>query len=234
MRVAVIQSSYIPWRGYFDFIRSVDLFVIYDDVQYSKGSWRNRNRLKTRQGLKWLTVPVTVSLGQRICDVCVSAGALSWGEKQRAQLRDSLGSAPYFDDAVALWDECIAHRDHLLSRLNVRLLREICGYLGIQTEFAFSSDFALRGESTQRLVDLLIKVGATSYLSGPSADDYLDRLMFAEKGIRLEYKSYDYGVYPQLWGGFEGAVTILDLIANCGRKSVQHILSRVPDTVIVP
>jgi hypothetical protein len=234
LKVGVIQSCYIPWRGYFDFIRSVDLFVVYDDVQYSKGSWRNRNQVKTADGLRWLTVPVTVSLGQRIDEVRIAQHARAWTEEHGRLLRVSLEAAPYFQDAWQLWSEAVAHRDELLSALNVRLLRSVCGYLGIITPLVMSGEYQLEGASTTRLISLLRAVGATSYLSGPSAADYLDLQQFAAHGIAVQYKSYDYRPYPQLHGEFVGAVTILDLIANCGRAAADQLVASSADRSVAP
>jgi len=234
VKVGVIQSCYVPWRGYFDFIRSVDLFVVYDDVQYSKGSWRNRNQVKTAEGLRWLTVPVTVSLGQRIDEVRIAQRAKSWIEEHGRLLRESLGSAPHFEHAWQLWSDAIGQGDQLLSALNVRLLRSVCAYLGIATPLVMSSEYAVAGASTTRLISLLRAVGATSYLSGPSAADYLDLQQFAAHGIAVEYKSYDYRPYPQLHGEFVGAVTILDLIANCGRGAAAYLGASSPDRSVTP
>lgn len=234
MKVGVIQSCYVPWRGYFDFIRSCDLFVVYDDVQYSKGSWRNRNQVKTANGLHWLTVPVTVALGQRIDEVRIAHGARSWIEEHGRLLRLALEPAPHFEDAWLLWSEAIEQRDELLSSLNVRLLRAVCAYLGIATPLVMSSEYQAQGASTQRLISLLRAVGATQYLSGPSAAAYLDLQQFAEHGIAVQYKSYDYRPYPQLHGEFVGAVTILDLIANCGRGAGTHLASSSADRSVTP
>lgn len=234
MRIAVIQSCYLPWRGYFDFINSVDLFVIYDDVQYSTGSWRNRNRLKTRNGLQWITVPVRARLGQRIDEVQigeVSGGR--WQDRHRRQLYDALHTAPHYADAVDIWEACVALPHSRLTELNLELIVAICRYLAIDVPIVRSSDYAPRGSSTERLVNLLVGLGATSYLSGPTAKSYLEPWRFRAAGIRLEYKSYDYPPYPQLWGPFEGAVTVLDLIANCGRRAKDYLTSSTPNEVAV-
>jgi len=235
MRVGVIQSCYLPWRGYFDFINSVDLFVIYDDVQYSTGSWRNRNRLKTHSGLQWITVPVRLRLGQRIDEVAI--GKMSgghWQEKHRRQLHDALHIAPYCTDAIRLWEAGVARPHTRLTELNVDLIVAVCAYLGINVPIVRSSDYAPCGSGTERLMDLLTRLGATSYLSGPTAKSYIDTSRFQEAGIRLEYKTYDYQPYPQLWGPFEGTVTVLDLISNCGRHAKDYLKSRSPNEVIVP
>lgn len=226
MRVAAIQSNYVPWRGYFDFIASVDQFVLYDDVQYSTGSWRNRNRIKGPMGLRWLTVPVRTKLGIAIDEVRIDNPVKAWHETHRRLLYESLQAAPYFGDAITLWSEAISANDDYLSRLNIRLIRSICDYLGIETPIVGSRDFQLSGTKTERLLLLLKRIGANTYLSGPSAMAYLDVPLLAEHGIAVEYKSYDYEPYPQLWGRFEGAVSILDLIANTGPSARAFLSSR--------
>lgn len=234
MRVGVIQSSFIPWRGYFDFIASVDLFVFHDDIQYTKGDWRNRNRLKTPQGPAWLTVPVHYErVSQLICETPV-AEATDWRTKHVRLWQANYRQAPHLDDVLRIMGDMERGRAGLtISQLDVALTRSICAYLGIGTRLAMSSDYALAGTKTDRLLDLLGKVGATTYLSGPSADAYLDKDAFRRAGMRLEYKSYDYEPYPQLWGDFDGALTVLDLIANCGADASRHIRSKTPDVVVI-
>lgn len=234
LTVAAIQSCYIPWRGYFDFIASVDVFVIYDDVQYSTGSWRNRNKVKAGGGLKWITVPVSQNLGMAIDQVTLGRSPKPWKDAHRRLLHDSLSAAPHFKDALALWEDAIAHNDTLLSALNVRLLKNICAYLGIATPFVNARDFELTGEKTARLIQLLTKMKATCYVSGPAAQAYIETSAFIDNRIGLHYKSYDYPPYPQLGGGFEPAVTVLDLIANLGPESRNFIRSTTPDSVVVP
>lgn len=231
----MIQSCYVPWRGYFDFIRSVDLFVLYDDVQYSSGSWRNRNRLKMRDGLHWMTVPVRARFGQCIDEVEVgSTTGHAWQQRHRQQIEEALHSASYFADASRLWQAAVASNYRRLSDLNLDLIRQIAAYLGIDTRIVRSSDFRPLGAATERLIDLLTKVGARTYVSGPAAKGYLEESRFRDAGIRLEYKTYDYRPYPQLWGPFEGAVTVLDLIANCGPKARDYINSSTPNEVAIP
>lgn len=232
MRVAAIQSSYVPWRGYFDFIASADLFVIYDDVQYSTGSWRNRNQLKTADGLKWLTVPVNKKLGLAIDETEIEY-AHPWQEKNRGLLKASLGKCAFWRDASDLWEAGTADRHRTISELNVRLIELVCDYLRIKTPLRPSRPLGLTGARTDRLIQMLRQLGATTYLSGPAAKDYLEEDKFRVAGIRLEYKSYDYGEYPQQFGPFAGAVSILDLIANTGPDAAQHLRSRTPDVIAV-
>lgn len=236
MHVGIIQSCYIPWRGYFDFIASVDLFVLFDDIQYPYGrSWRNRNQIKASTGLKWLTVPVKAgSAGTPIDQVLIGTPEIPWQTLHQRILKDSLGKAPYFKEAMDIWEEAVSGAGMYLSDLNLHLLRSICHYLKITTPIVASRRYAAQGVKTARLIDLLRKVGATSYLSGPAATAYLDEDAFRQAGIGLSYKTYDYEPYPQLWGKFEGAVTVLDLIANCGSESRRFIDSLSPDTVSIP
>jgi hypothetical protein len=229
VRVGVIQSSYVPWRGYFDLIDDVDRFVFYDDVQFSKGSWRNRNRIKTRRGLAWITVPVRhKQLAQRICDTEIDA-ASGWEARQLGQMHEAYAAAPFYREAIAFLEAALARKPRTISELNVSLVRELCAYLGIGTELVMSSAYPAQGAKTDRLLMLLKAAGATAYLSGPAAKDYLVESEFREAGIALEYKSYDYAPYPQQWGPFEGAVTVLDLIANCGPDSRRLVKSLTPN-----
>lgn len=233
MKVGVIQSSFIPWRGYFDFIASVDAFVFHDDIQYTKGDWRNRNKIKTPKGTEWITVPVSYKrVSQLILETPIDYST-AWGEKHLRIWRANYRETPYFDTVLDLL-EGLDHGDNLtISQLNIKLIRRVCEYLGIHTHLMLSSELAPEGKKTDRLIGLLKKLNAETYLSGPSADAYLDKEAFVCAGIRLEYKSYDYEPYPQKWGRFDGAVTVLDLIANCGPDSREYLHSHTPNVLVV-
>jgi hypothetical protein len=234
MRVGIIQSCYIPWRGYFDFIKSVDLFIIFDDIQYTLRDWRNRNRIKTRSGLKWLTVPVIHISRDQLIENTVIDYTQTWQRSHRNQFQDNYRHAPFNADAMTIFESAYNAKDDTISRLNVRFIKIINEYLDIKTPMKMSSEFKVTGSKTSRLINLLSAVGAKTYLSGPSADDYLDKESFRYAGIRLEYKSYDYLPYSQQWGVFAGNVSVLDLIANCGPESYKFIHSNSPDLIIVP
>lgn len=234
MRVGVIQSSYIPWRGYFDFIASVDTFVFHDDIQYTKGDWRNRNRIKTAKGTEWLTVPVHYkTTSQLICETSIDH-ARPWGQKHLHQLQANYRDARYLNDVLDIVSVIESRQEKTISELNIELTKRLCEYLDIATPTLLSTELSLSGTKTERLIDLLKKLKASTYLSGPSADAYLDKGAFRANGIQLEYKSYDYAPYPQLWGVFAGGVTVLDLIANCGKKSKDFIRSQTPNIVVAP
>lgn len=235
MKVGIIQSNYIPWRGYFDFISEVDLFIFHDDIQYTKQDWRNRNRIKTPKGLEWVTVPVHYkTTGQIIQDTAISYDRIGWrGTWQDEHLKKfeaAYRNVPYVNHALQLLREGFQERDETISELNIRLIGLICRYLGISTCMAMSRDYHVTGTKSDRLIQLLTKANATCYLSGPAARAYLDKELFNKHGISLEYKSYDYAPYQQLHGEFDGGVTVLDLIANCGPDARAYINSRSANT----
>lgn len=235
MKVGIIQSNYIPWRGYFDFINQVDLFIVYDDQQFTKRDWRSRNKIKGLSGLRWLTVPVRYSQSskQSIENTYIDY-SLRWQNSHLNKFRNYYAKAPFLYDALNILESCFAYNDPTISNLNVRLTKAICEYLQINTQIRMSSEYEVAGSKTLRLISLLKKADATSYLSGPTAKTYLDERLFADNSIILEYKTYDYSPYQQLWGEFVGEVTILDLIANCGPTSVRYLPSITPNLRVVP
>jgi len=225
--VAIVQSNYIPWKGYFDLINSVDEFVLYDDMQYTRRDWRNRNLIKTPRGLEWLTIPVVVKgrYLQKIRETVVSDP--DWPRKHWATLVHNYGKAPCFREYQAVFEELYASIEgDSLSRINFRFIEAVCGLIGIRSRLTWSMDYELVEGKTERLVGLCKAAGATHYLSGPSARDYIDERLFAQAGIGVSYMDYTgYPEYRQLHGGFEHGVTILDLIFNEGRDAPRFMKS---------
>lgn len=220
-RVAILQSNYIPWKGYFDMIAAVDEFILYDDMQYTRRDWRNRNQIKTPQGVQWLTVPVLVKgkYHQKVRETEIDGAAFA-ATHWRA-LVQNYRRASHFDE-IASWLEPIYLGESFshLSDLNRRLIERICQYLGIKTKITNSWDYALLDGKTERLADLCAQAGGAEYISGPAARDYIDEQVFSEMSIKLTWFDYaGYPEYPQLWGGFAHGVSILDLLFNCGQES---------------
>ncbi len=225
--LALIQSSYIPWKGYFDLINRADEFILFDDAQYTRRDWRNRNQIKTKDGLAWLTIPVH-SKGKflaAIKDITVSDP--HWNVRHWKTITASYRRARYF--------ECYAERfrqlylDSLetsLSQINYRFIKVICEILGITTKLSWSMDFELAPGKTERIVDLCRQTSATTYLSGPSARAYLDEDRFRAVGVELLF--FDYSSYPQysqLFPPFVHQVSVLDLIFNEGPNATWYMLS---------
>jgi len=225
-RVAIVQSNYIPWKGYFDLIARVDEFVLYDDVQYTRRDWRNRNVIKTPQGKTWLTVPVQVKgrFHQRIDETLVSDPA--WAERHWKTLGHVYAAAPYFtkyrDELAEIYRQCGGER--LLSHVNRRLIDAVCERLGIGTAITWSSDYRSEGSVNERLLGICLKAGADVYLSGPGARSYLDEKLFEQAGVSVEWMDYSgYPEYPQLHPPFDHAVTVLDLLFNTGPEAPKYM-----------
>lgn len=233
VKAGIIQSNFIPWRGYFDLIDDVDLFIYYDDVQFTKNDWRNRNKIKTSQGLAWITVPVFHKhLAQMICDTEIDY-TRPWITKIKKHISQCYRKTPHFERYTDIFFKILERNFRTISELNVHLTAWIMQELGIGTRTMMSRDLMPRGAKTDRLIDLLTKVGATEYLSGPTAKDYLELTKFKDAGIGLAYKSYDYEEYPQLFGPYEQNVTILDLFFNVGPAARRYLKSRRPNEKVI-
>jgi hypothetical protein len=226
-RLAIVQSSYIPWKGYFDLINLVDEFILYDDRQYTRRDWRNRNRIKTPQGSQWLTIPVEVKgrYEQRIDETMISDPG--WADSHWKTLVQNYSPAPFFDDYRERLEALYrAIDDPRLSAVNRAFLEELCTILAIETKLSSSTDYEASGARTPRLVSLCRAAGATAYLSGPSARAYIEANLFEEAGIELEYMDYSgYAEYPQLYPPFDHAVTVLDLLFNTGPDATRFMKS---------
>lgn len=217
MTVAVLQSNYLPWKGYFDLIDACDTFVLYDIVQYTKNDWRNRNRIATKNGVQWLTVPVrSQRLAQRIDEVEVADQR--WAAKHWKTLQGTYARAPHFADYAAEFESLYESLDTvLLSEINTRFIKLICAMLGIDTRILSSADFDLPADRNERLVAICNALGESTYVSGPAAKSYLDVELFAAAGIDVRWVEYgSYPEYPQFGTEFEHAVSIVDLLFQTG------------------
>jgi hypothetical protein len=224
-KVAILQSNYIPWKGYFDMIAAVDEFILYDDMQYTRRDWRNRNQIKTPQGVQWLTIPVQVKgkYDQKIKDTLIDGS--DWATAHWKTLVQNYRRAPHFLE-VAQWLEPLYLSESYtnISQLNRRFIEVICHYLGIKTIISNSWDYNLLDGKTERLADLCMQAGGTEYISGPSAKDYVDESVFNNINIQLTWFDYaGYPEYPQLWAEFTHGVTILDLLFNCGKDAPKYM-----------
>jgi hypothetical protein len=224
-KVAIVQSNYIPWKGYFDMIAAVDEFILYDDVQFTRRDWRNRNLIKTPQGKQWLTVPVKVK-GKYFQTIrATEIDGTDWAERHWKTLSQNYRRARYFKELSTIFEPLYLQRSHShLSALNRELIETVCAYLEITTKISNSRNFELVDGKNERLINLCIQANADEYISGPAAKGYIDTGLFAESGIKLVWFDYlGYPEYPQLWGKFTHEVSILDLLFNCGRDAVRYM-----------
>jgi len=225
-KVAILQSNYIPWKGYFDIIAAVDEFILFDEMQYTVNDWRNRNRIKTPNGLQWLTVPVLTKgrYGQKISEAEIKSSA-NWAKDHWKAICLNYSRAPYFKFVSERLEPYYNTADHShVSQLNRKLIDFACEALSITTKITDSRDYVLAEGKTERIVDLCLQAGANEYISGPAAKSYLDEQLFEQRGIKLTWFDYnDYPEYPQLWGTFEHSVSIIDLLFNCGHDARRYL-----------
>lgn len=224
MRAGILQPSYLPWLGYFDQMAQSDVFVIYDDVQYDRDGWRNRNKIKTPQGWQWLTVPVTVKGKPDIRDVEVDNHA-GWYQDHAKAIRQNYSRAPFFKDYVTEFEGAYRLGGWpKLINLNLHFLQCLKGILGIRTELVLASTLRCDNpDRVRRLIDLCRRLGADEFLEGSSGRNYLavdGEKLFAAEGITLQYHDYQHPVYPQLYGPFLPFLSVIDLIFNCGPESL--------------
>lgn len=228
MKVGIIQSNYIPWKGYFDFINSVDVFVLYDDVQYTRRDWRNRNLIKSPNGLIWLSIPVSDNYAQTLIKD-VKIADKTWNEKHWKTIRQFYSRAKYFSYYKDVFENAyLTCKEEFLSQVNYRFIKLICDILDIKTKIVWSMEYDVPPQlrKTERLLFILKRLGATHYLSGPAAKSYLDVELLNKEGIEVEWMDYSgYPEYTQLWPPFVHEVSIIDLIFNTGPEAQKYMKS---------
>ena len=227
MNCVILQPSYIPWRGYFHQVRKADCFVFYDDVQYDKHGWRNRNRIKTPHGPQWLTIPAraagNVEYRRTIQQIEID-WARPWNRTHLASLRQAYHRAPFYAAWEPFLNDVYGRQPSHLAPFTIDRTIELARRLGIShTRFVRSSDLGVAGYRTDRLIAIVKHLGCDRYISGPSARGYLEEPRFADAGIALEYMQYDYPAYPQLYPPFDANVTILDLLFMTGPDAPKYI-----------
>ena len=223
-KIAILQSSYIPWKGYFDIINSVDEFIWYDDVQFTRRDWRSRNQIKTPNGLQWLTVSCFKKGKPLIQDVKLSDHG--WQKKHWRTISQNYSKSPYFKLYKDFFEELYLGRQwEYLSTMNQAFIEKISKeLLGIKTKFLNSSNYNALGSKQEKLIDLIEKVGGDVYLSGPSAKNYINEFEFQKRDIKLEWMDYsNYPTYPQLYNEFQHTVAVLDLLFNTGENASWYI-----------
>lgn len=224
-KIAILQSNYIPWKGVFDMINQVDIFVFLEDVQYTQQDWRNRNIVKTSQGDKWITVPVKNSNRnkQLIKDVQIVNNSY-WQRKHYNTFQMNYAKSPFFEQyRWILEDIYINNKWTNLSDMNIYIIKLISKELGIKTKFIKSTDLNVKGEKSERLVEICKKLKGEYYLSGPAAKNYIEINKFKNANIKLDYIKYEYPKYRQLHEPFSHYVTILDVLFNCGKEAPYYI-----------
>lgn len=226
-KIAILQSNYIPWKGYFDLINMVDEFILYDDMQYTKRDWRNRNKIKTPQGLKWLSIPVEVKgkFHQKISETKISDP--DWAEKHWSIIKQNYSKSTFFKEYQEIFENIyLNNNEEYLSRINYNLILAVCKILGITTKIRWSNEFNLIDGKTEKLLGICKDCEGKTYISGPAAKGYFDEELAKTDDIKVEWIDYsNYTEYRQLHLPFEHGVSILDLIFNEGENAKNFMKS---------
>ena len=225
-KIAILQSNYIPWKGYFDLINMVDEFILYDEVQYTKNDWRNRNRIQTPQGTQWLTIPVRQkSLNQKIKDTKTTDK--KWRKKHWRTISQNYAKAKYFKDYKDIFEALYLNcEEEYLSKINYKFILAICDILKIDTKIRWSNEFNLLEGQTEKLLGICKDCNADVYISGPAAKNYLDLELAKKENIKVEWIQYNrYKEYHQVFKPFKHEVSILDLIFNHGDGATKFMKS---------
>lgn len=222
--LVVLQPGYLPWLGFFDQLDRSDVFVYYDDVQFDKEGWRNRNRIKSQSGATWLTVPVLHGgrFGQKIKDVEID-NRQPWARKHLATISQAYARAPFRQQYLPELAEVLSRRFDSLVELDIILVDVVCRWLGLERRIERASRLGVEGGQSERLLRLCQHFEATRYLSGDSAKDYLDLALFEGAGVKVDWQSFRHPTYSQLHGEFVPYLSIVDLVFNMGPRSLDVV-----------
>ena len=221
--VSIHQPDFLPWLGFFYKMKQSDIFVFLDHVQFVKNGYRNRVTIKTPQGVQWLTVPVQHHFGQTINETAID-NRRDWRKKHLKTLEMNYKKAPFFKEIMDILEPVYLERQWLfLSEFTLRLIEAISVFIGIKVKTFTSSTMDVTGSSTDLLVDIIEKCDGAVYISGTGGKNYLQENTFEDRGITLVYSDFEHPVYSQLWGDFIQGTSIVDMLFNCGRKTMQYL-----------
>lgn len=224
MIVAIHQPNFLPWIGFFYKILKSDIFVLLDIVQFSKNSYQNRVKIKIPQGALWLTVPVIHNFGQLTKDVKINNNE-KWKDKHLKTLEMNYKRAPYFEIIYSMLKDIYHKKEwEFITDFNIELINTVCNFIEIKTKIVVASSLDVKGSSTDLLIDIVKKLGGTTYLSGKGGIKYQDEEKFKNNMISLIYTDFKHPIYPQLWGEFVEGLSILDLLFNCGSKCLDYFI----------
>lgn len=223
-KVAMLQPNYIPWKGVFDIIQRVDVFVFYDDVQYTTRDWRNRNKIKTPQGDQWLTVPVLQDREQLICEAQIDL-TKNWQTKHYKAIESAYAKAPYYSDYRFLLEEIYLKQEwKKISELDIFSTQLIAKTLGLQPQWAIASELKKSGSKDgEKIIEICKELDCNQMLNGPSSKAFMDEKKFQDNHIQLSYMEYSYPEYSQMYPPFSHQVTVLDVLFHCGPEAKKYI-----------
>jgi len=223
MKLVIMQPSYLPWMGYFDLLLQSDMFLVYDNVQFDKDGWRNRNRIKTPNGPQWLTVPVlTKGMNKPTNREIRINPAEPWQRKHLKSLEMNYRKSPYFGEIYPMMEALLLPQRELLIDLNIDGIKKICDYLEIHTPIQFVSDLKLDlpEDRNGKLIEISCHMKADEFYEPEGGRNYMDTERFAKQGVKVIFQDFKHPVYPQGYGDFVSNLSIVDLLFNCGKGSI--------------
>ena len=225
MICTIHQPNYLPYLGFFEKALKSDVFIIYDNTQFKTDDFQNRNKIRTKEGWIWLSVPVSYKLGDLIKDVRIPSN-IKWTKKHWNAILINYSKAPYFKEYKSIFEEIYSKKWNNLIDLNICLIKTLFNLLGIKTKIIIASDLIdLKTKSTQALVDLCKEVNADEYISGQDGTKYLDLDKFEKAKIKVNFQHFNHPAYKQVYPGFEPYMCILDLLFNHGKNSIKILIS---------
>jgi hypothetical protein len=223
--MVILQPGYLPWLGFFEQMYRSDIFVFYDDVQYDKNGWRNRNRIKTADGISWLTVPVHASTSLKVLDIKID-NSKDWQRKHIKALKINYSKASYFNKYWPIFEKILTQKWDKLLDLNIAMIYQINKILDLERKIEFASKLNIGGDRITRLINTCKYFNADTFYEGAAGKDYIDEKIFNEAGIKVEFQDYKHPVYHQLHGDFISYLSIVDLIFNEGPKSLEILINK--------
>ncbi len=221
MIVAVHQPQYLPWAGYLDKIDQADVFVLLDTVQFKKGEWQNRNRIKTAAGWQWLTVPVRHDHGQTIAEVRIDPERPNWSRKHREALKTNYGATPWYERVRERLEPVWEQEWTALASLNRATIEVLVDLMGITTPLHWASELGPASEQPdERLIHICDILGADTYLAGAGGPDYMELSRWEQAGVQVVVQAFVHPEYDQPFGGFLPAMSAVDLLCNCGPEAL--------------
>jgi hypothetical protein len=216
--VSIRQPGYLPYMGFFKKIQSCDIFVFLDDVQFEKNDWDNRNKIKTSEGVMWLTVPVVHKFGQKLNEIKIANNG-NWKDKHRKAIKLNYQKSRFFENYWSEIDDILAKEWDTLIDLNFILINYFSSKMGINTKTIRSSELKIKNSGSERLLEICKNVSADTYLSGELGKNYLDEEIFRQSKINIIYEKFQHPIYTQLGNIFQSNMSIMDLLFNEGEKS---------------
>jgi hypothetical protein len=226
MRLVIMQPSYLPWMGYFDLVLQGDHFLVYDNVQFDKDGWRNRNRIKTPNGPLWLTVPVLTKGQNKPTNREIRINNLEfWAKKHLKSIEQNYKKAPHFEAIYPMIESILSREWNFLIDLNMEFIRKFCEYLKIPGKFGFASELKidLPEGKNEKLIALCKHFKADEFYEPEGGRGYIEPEMFQSQGIRLTFQNFQHPQYTQLYGAFVSHLSVVDLLFNCGAASEKYI-----------